>query len=284
MKILRDKTAVITGAGSGFGLQFARLCAAEGMNLVLADIQQSSLDHTMGLSELASTPKIAQVCDVSKQDQVEALAAAADARFGRLHLVFNNAGIGVSGPLWTSTLDEWNWTLGVNLMGVVHGIRSFVPRMLAHGEEAHVVNTASIAGMVSAAGQGAYCVSKHAVVALSEVLYQELRMTQSKIGVSVLCPAFVPTKIADPNQERPAEYSQSNPHPMAKMIAEMARKGVAKGKISAEQIAQITIQAIKDDQFYILPHDKTRFAVEQRMRHILDGKPPHDPMSVREFQ
>lgn len=284
MKDLRGKTAIITGAGSGFGLQFARVCAAEGMNLVLADIKQSSLDLTMALPELANTPKIAQVCDVSKQEQVEALAAAAEVRFGHLHLVFNNAGIGVSGPLWTSTLDDWKWTLGVNLMGVVHGIRSFVPRMLAHGEEAHVVNTASIAGMVSAAGQGAYCVSKHAVVALSEVLYQELRMTQSRIGVSVLCPAFVPTKIADSELDRPAEYSQSNPHPMAKMIAEMAKKGVSKGKISAERIAQITIQAVKDDQFYILTHDKTRFAVEQRVRHILDGKPPHDPMSVKEFQ
>lgn len=283
MKELRGKTAVITGAGSGFGMEFARVCAGEGMNLVLADVKQAGLDATMSLPELSAVQKIAQNCDVSKPEQVEALAVAAEARFGKLHLIFNNAGVGVSGPLWTTTLDEWNWTLGVNLMGVVHGVRSFVPRLLAHGDEAHVVNTASIAGMVSGAGQGIYCVSKHAVVALSEVLHHELRMTESRIGVSVLCPAFAPTGIADSGRNRPAEFPAANSHPMALMIEQMAKKGVMKGKISAAEIAAITVQAVKDNQFYILPHEKTKIAVEGRIRHILDGLAPHDPMSSRAF-
>lgn len=284
MKNFKGKTAVITGAGSGFGYEFARACAAEGMNLVLADIKQSGLDKTLTLPELANTSKISQVCDVSKQEQVDTLARTAQDAFGAIHLLFNNAGIAVAGPLWTSTLDDWSWTLGVNLMGVVHGIRSFVPRMLVHGEEAHVVNTASIAGMVSAAGQGAYCVSKHAVVALSEVLHHELTMMRSHIGVSVLCPAMVPTGIADSGQTRPAEYAQTNPHPMTKTVADMARQGVAKGKINAEQIAGITLKAVKEGHFYILPHEKTKFSIEQRVRHILEDKLPHDPMSVRNFQ
>ncbi len=283
MKELRGKTAVITGAGSGFGMEFARVCAGEGMNLVLADVKQAGLDATMALPELTGVEKIAQLCDVSKAEQVEALAASAEARFGKLHLIFNNAGVAVSGPLWTTTLDEWSWTLGVNLMGVVHGVRSFVPRLLAHGETAHVVNTASIAGMVSGAGQGIYCVSKHAVVALSEVLHHELRMTESKIGVSVLCPAFVPTGIAESGSNRPADLAAANTHPMAQMIEQMAKKGVAKGKISAAEIAVMTVQAVKDGQFYILPHEKTKIAVEGRMRHILDGLAPHDPMSSRAF-
>lgn len=283
MKDLHGKTAVITGAGSGFGREFARICANEGMNLVLADVNQAGLDATMALPELASAQKIAQLCDVSKAEQVEALAVAAETRFGHLHLIFNNAGVGVSGPLWTTTLDEWTWTLGVNLMGVVHGVRSFVPRLLAHGEQAHVVNTASIAGMVSGAGQGIYCVSKHAVVALSEVLHHELRMTESKIGVSVLCPAFAPTGIADSGRNRPADLSAANTHPMAMMIEQMAKKAVAKGKISAAEVAVMTVQAVKNDQFYILPHEKTKIAVEGRMRHILDGLAPHDPMSTRVF-
>lgn len=283
MQDFQGRTAVITGAGSGFGREFAKACAAEGMNLVLADLRADGLTATAALPELAGCEVLTQTCDVAKAEQVEALATAAEAHFGKLHLMFNNAGVAVSGPLWTATLDEWNWTLGVNLMGVVHGVRSFVPRLLAHGEPAHVVNTASIAGMVSGAGQGIYCVSKHAVVALSEVLHHELRMVSGRVGVSVLCPAFVPTGIADSNCQRPAEYSARNAHPMAQAVEDMARKAVAKGRISAAEIAATTMQAVRENRFYILTHEKTKLAVEGRLRHILDGLPPHDPMTSQAF-
>lgn len=283
MKDLHGKTAVITGAASGFGLEFARACAAEGMNLVLADLKPEPLAAAMALPELAPAQKLAFPCDVSKPEQVEALAAAAQERFGNIHLVFNNAGIGVAGPLWTSTLNEWDWVLGVNLMGVVHGVRSFVPRMLAHGEEAHMVNTASIAGMVAGAGQGIYCVSKHAVVALSEVLHHELRATASRIGVSVLCPAFVPTGIAASGDQRPADLGERNRHPMTQMIEQMVKKGVSKGRISAAEIAATTLAAVKENRFYILPHEKTKAAVAERVRHIVEGLPPHDPMTSGAF-
>lgn len=279
MKTLRGRTAVITGAGSGLGREFARACAAEGMNLLLADLHQAGLDETLALAELADTEALTWLCDVSKADQVEALAVAAESRFGPLHLIFNNAGVGVTGPLWTSTLDEWDWVLGVNLMGVVHGVRSFVPRLLAHGDEAHVVNTASIAGLICGLGQGVYSVSKHAVVALSEVLYHELQAVQSRVGVSVLCPAFVPTGIAESGQHRPSGHGARNPHPMTDQIEQMVRSAVSKGRISASEVADLTLQAVRDERFYILPHAKTLGSIESRMRHILEGRPPHDPMS-----
>lgn len=283
MQQLNGKTAVITGAGSGFGRELAVVCAGEGMRLVLADINADGLAATCALPEVTNSDVLTQLCDVSQQTQVDALADAAQKRFGAVHVVFNNAGIAVSGPLWTSTLDEWQWTLGVNLMGVVHGVRSFVPPMLEHGEEGHVVNTASIAGMLSGAGQGIYCVSKHGVVALSEVLYHELRMVRSNIGVSVLCPAFAPTGIAASGQTRPEHLPDRNPHPMAAMIEEMASAAVAKGKISAAEIARMTVDAVKTGRFYILPHKKTRAAVEARLRHIVEDRPPHDPMTDRLF-
>lgn len=277
---MEGQTAVITGAGSGFGRAFATACAARGMKLVLADIQAEGLDATRALPELANTAVLTQVCDVARAESVEALAQAAEDRFGAVHLLFNNAGVAVSGPLWTATLDEWNWALGINLMGVVHGIRSFVPRMLKHGGAGHIVNTASAAGLTCPAGNGIYVVSKHGVVAMSEVLYHELKMTGSKLGVSVLCPAFAPTGIANPERLRPAGM-QVNPHPMAETIAQQARKAVSKGKLSADDIARITLEAVDTRRFYVLPHEAIKLGIEGRMKHLLEGQAPHDPFSVK---
>ena len=206
MKDLNGKVAVITGAGSGFGREFARLGAREGMKLVLADVQRETLDAVVAELKGAGAEVIGEIVDVADSGQVAQLADRAFQAFGPVHLLMNNAGVGGGGYLWENTDKDWNWVLGVNLMGVVHGIQHFVPRMLEanrHGTPGHIVNTASMAGWLAAPLMGVYNVSKHAVVALSETLYHDLRLAQSTIGVTALCPAFVPTGIADSHRNRP---------------------------------------------------------------------------------
>lgn len=267
--------AVLTGAGSGFGRELALLCAARGMKLVLADIQPAALDATIALLP-AGAETLALPCDVSKAADVMAMAEQTYARFGAAHLLFNNAGVSAGGFSWQSTEDDWNWVLGVNLMGVVHGIRAFVPRMLAAGGPAHVVNTASAAGLVSVPGSSIYCVSKHAVVTLSECLYHELRGEQAPIKVSVLCPAFVPTGILDSARNRPAALGQTNP--TAEVFAARRQKAITSGRLSAADIARAVADAVDANRFYILPHERIKRAIEVRMQDILEGRQPTDTM------
>lgn len=270
---LRGKVAVVTGAASGIGRELALACAAEGAHLAIADVDEKGLAGTaQGLPP--GCESIQARCDVSKASDVEALADRTYERFGAAHLIINNAGVGVAGPVWSAPLDEWKWVLDVNLMGVVHGIRAFVPRMLAAKEEGHVVNTASVAGLLSVPGSGVYCASKHAVVSLSECLHHDLRMTGSAIGVSVLCPAWVPTGIADSERNRPAHLAARNP--LAGPFEENVRKAVASGKISAAEVARITLDAVKANRFYVLPHQRIKASVESRMRDILDERAPVD--------
>ncbi|MEO5694783.1 MAG: SDR family NAD(P)-dependent oxidoreductase [Usitatibacter sp.] len=268
---IKGKVAVITGGGSGIGRELAVACSREGASIVLADIDERGMAQT---AALLSTPSISQRCDVSKPEALEALAQATYAKFGATHLLFNNAGVAVAGPMWTATLDDWKWVLDINMMGVVHGIRSFVPRMLAQGGEGHIVNTASMAGLISVPGSAVYCVSKHAVVTMSECLHHDLKMAKSKIGVSVLCPAFVPTGIAESARNRPAELGQTNP--LAAPYEDFVRQAVARGKLSAADIANITLDAIKANRFYVLPHQKAKAAIESRMRDVLDERQPTD--------
>ncbi len=277
MKALAGKVAVITGAGSGFGRELALRCAAEGMRLSLADVDTAGLDGTVALLP-PDTEAITARTDVSSADEVHALADQTWARYGGFQLLFNNAGVATAGPLWTATADDWQWVLGVNLMGVVHGIQAFVPRMIESGEDCHVVNTASVAGLLSVPGSGVYCVSKHGVVTLSEVLHHELGMAQARVGVSVLCPAFVPTGIADSERHRPAQLGTRNPHPWTEGMNQMAKSAVQKGKLSAAEVARITLDAVKDKRFWILTHPKIKGSVEARMRHILDELPPHNSL------
>lgn len=277
MQELTGKTAVITGAGSGFGRELAQLCAAEGMLLTLTDIDEAGLVATRDLLPEGSRVLLIGG-DVADPATLENVAEQTYAEFGAAHLLFNNAGVAVAGPIWTSTLEDWKWALDVNLMGVVHGIRAFVPRMLEQGEACHVVNTASVAGLLSVPGSSSYCVSKHGVVTLSECLYHELQMVQAQISVSVLCPAFVKTGIADSARNRPDELAASNSHPLAQAMDQVMRDAVNKGKISAREVAQATMDAVKQDRFYILTHDNIKGAVEARVRHILDGKQPHNSM------
>jgi NAD(P)-dependent dehydrogenase (short-subunit alcohol dehydrogenase family) len=272
MKDLKGKVAVITGAGSGFGRELALLCAREGMKLVLADIDERSLHATADLLQPRETPALLLGCDVSKAESVERLAQQTYDHYGAAHLLFNNAGVSPIGPTWSATLEDWQWTLGVNLMGVVHGIRSFVPRMLEQKDECHVVNTASVAGLISVPASAAYCVSKHGVVTLSEVLHHDLQLFKAKVGVSVLCPAFVNTGIKDSQRNRPVELAATNP--LAKPFERGMRKAIESGRLSAAAVARITIDAVKAGRFYILTHPKIKAAIETRMRDILDERLP----------
>ena len=274
MQDLNGKVAVITGAGSGLGRELSKLCAAEGMKLVLADVDENGLAETLAI--VGSDKAITRRCDVSKRSELDALAEACYEKYGKANLLFNNAGVAASGPIWSSTTDEWDWVLGVNLMGVVHGIQAFVPRMLEQGEAAHVVNTASLAGLTSVPGSSVYCVSKHGVVTLSETFYHELQDVKADIGVSVLCPAFFATGIADSERNRPAELSDTNPE--GEGYAEFVRAAIAAGKLSAEDIARITIDGVKENRFYILPHRGARASVELRMRDVLEGRSPTNPL------
>ena len=274
MRELKGKTAVVTGAGSGIGRELALACAGEGANVVLADIDEAGMRATaLAIAPLGVGTETLH-CDVSSASEVDALAGRAWERFGAVHLLFNNAGVGVAGPVWTATLEDWQWTLGINLMGVVHGIRAFVPRMLAQGGDCHVVNTASVAGLVDIAGSAVYCVSKHGVVALSECLYHDLRVARATIGVSVLCPAYVNTGIGDSARNRPSELAATNP--LAAPYDEAVRQALRSGRLTAADVARETIDAVKSGRFYILTHGKIKGAIEARMRDILEDRLPSD--------
>jgi NAD(P)-dependent dehydrogenase (short-subunit alcohol dehydrogenase family) len=275
MKEMRGKVAVITGAASGFGREFARIGAARGMRQVLADIDQAGLDLIVAELRAAGCDVIGVRTDVSQATDVQALADTTMAQFGAVHLLFNNAGVGSGGFVWENTDADWQWVLGVNLWSVIHGVRIFTPLMLQHGEPAHIVNTASAAGLVSAPNMGIYNVSKHAVVALSETLHHDLQIAQSSIGVSVLCPAFVPTGIAMSHRNRPSELQNATP-PTASMLAAQASsvKAVEAGRLSAPEIAAQTFAAIEEGRFYIVPHEKMLDAVALRMQDIVTLRNP----------
>jgi NAD(P)-dependent dehydrogenase (short-subunit alcohol dehydrogenase family) len=273
MKDFQGRVAVITGAASGFGRAFALALAAEGARLVLADVDEKGTAETAAMLP-AGTESLVARCDVRAAASLDELAARTYERFGAAHLVFNNAGVAVCGPAWTATLEDWKWVLDINLMGVVHGVRSFVPRMIASGEAGHVINTASVAGLLSIPGSAVYCVSKHAVVTLSECLRHDLRVARAQVGVSVLCPAFVPTGIADSARNRPKELAATNP--LGKVYEEGVKKAVAAGKLSAADIARITLDAVRNDRFYVLPHQKTKVAIETRLQDILEERDPTD--------
>ncbi len=274
MRELKGKTAVVTGAGSGIGRELAFACAREGMGVMLADIDEAGMSETAAAIAPLGVRVESFRCDVAKPLEVEALAERAWDRFGAVHLLFNNAGVAVAGPVWTATLEDWKWTLDINLMGVVHGVRSFVPRMLAQGGECHVVNTASVAGLVDIPGSAVYCVSKHGVVALSECLYHDLRVAGSSIGVSVLCPAYVNTGIGDSARHRPSELAATNP--LAAPYEEGVRQALRSARLTAADVARATIDAIKAGRFYILTHEKIKGAIEARMRDILEDRTPTD--------
>jgi NAD(P)-dependent dehydrogenase (short-subunit alcohol dehydrogenase family) len=273
MQALRDKVAVVTGAASGIGRALAGAFAAEGMRVVLADVEATALDEAAHAIARGGAQTIAVPTDVSKGEQVEALAVAAERAFGAVHVVCNNAGVAVSGLSWMQTIADWEWVLGVNLWGVIHGVRAFMPRLLGAGE-GHVVNTASMAGLLSAAGMAIYDVTKHGVVTLSESLYHELRMLGSPIGVSVLCPGFVSTRIMDSARNRPAALADTlPPMPGSEQLEEVAR-GLVAGGMPPERVASLVVDAIRAGRFWILPHPEWKPAVRTRLEDVLEERNP----------
>ncbi len=285
MQQMRGRVAVITGAGSGFGLEFARMGARLGMKLALADVQDDALARAREEFESAGAEVLASHCDVRRSQQVQSLADQVMERFGSVHLVFNNAGVGSGGLVWENTEADWEWVLGVNLWGVIHGVRIFTPLMLEAAKreadyEGHIVNTASMAGLLTPPTMGIYNVSKHAVVALSETLYQDLKLIDAPVGASVLCPYFVPTGISDSHRNRPDELQNQAPPTTSQMIAQaMSEKAVSSGKVTAVEVARRTFDAIRDNRFYIYSHPQALGNVRRRMDAILAGDQPGDPFA-----
>ena len=272
MKDLEGKVAVITGGASGIGRAVASKAAASGMKVVLADIEEGALEKTVHEMSGSGADVEPVVTDVSDGAAVERLRDRALERFGAVHLVHNNAGVGVSGLLWDFPESDWKWILGANLWSVIHGIRTFVP-MLIEQNEGHVVNTASLAGLTSPTCLGPYNATKHAVVTLSETLYRDLQLTGAGVGVSVLCPGFVRTGIAESERNRPAWAPAGPDDPMSTMGREVARELVSKG-IDPEVVGDRVIDAVENDTFYILTHEDAKPMIEARMHDILDGRSP----------
>ncbi|QIL80644.1 SDR family oxidoreductase [Diaphorobacter sp. HDW4A] len=280
------KTAVLTGAASGFGLECARIGARLEMNLVLVDVQAEPLAAAEAELRALGANVLARRVDVSGADEMDALGAAVLERFGAPHLVFNNAGVGAAGLIWETSAREWDWVLGVNLRGVANGVRVFTPMMLAAARgdanwRGHIVNTASMAGLLATPNLGVYNVSKHAVVALSETLYQDLQLVTEQIGASVLCPYFVPTGIGKSERHRPDALAATEATRSQQVGTQMLDKAVASGKVSAEDVAKKVFDAVAANQFYIYSHPQAIGAVQTRMEDILQTRNPSDPFAAR---
>jgi NAD(P)-dependent dehydrogenase (short-subunit alcohol dehydrogenase family) len=275
---LSGRTAVVTGAASGIGRALAQCFADHDMRVVLADVEEGSLAAAEHELSAVGADVLAVPTDVADPASLDALAEAAEAHFGPVHVLCNNAGVSGGGsPLWATTENDWSWVLGVNLMGVVHGIRSFVPRMLAHGEEGHIVNTSSVLGL-STGGGSIYSVSKHAVTRLSEGLWHDLRAADARIGVSVLCPGMVATHIVTAERNRP-EHLRDEADDADRTRRRAGREAVearflADGMPPA-RVAEMVAEAIEENRFYVLTHPESIMPqVERRLQAILDGSRP----------
>jgi NAD(P)-dependent dehydrogenase (short-subunit alcohol dehydrogenase family) len=286
MKTFAGRTAVITGAGSGFGLEVSRAAAARRMKVVMADVQQDALDRAAAEIRALGAEVLAQRVDVAHAAEVEALGEATRERFGAPHFVFNNAGVGAGGLIWENTAADWAWVLGVNVMGVAHGLRVFTPLMLEAASmdpsyEGHIVNTASMAGLVNPPNMGVYNASKHAVVSISETLYHDLNLVTDQIGASVLCPFFVPTAIGESQRNRPQALAAGEPTRSQLIGRAMNDRAVGSGKVSAADVARFVFEAIEERRFYIYSHPKALSSVQTRLEDVVQARNPSDPFAAR---
>ena len=282
----KGKTAVLTGGASGFGLECARIGASLGMNLVIVDVQADALKQAHDELKSLGATVMAKKVDVSNADAMQGLASAVFERFGAPHFVFNNAGVGAGGLVWENTVADWEWLLGVNLWGVIHGVRLFTPMMLEAAKQdphyqGHIVNTASMAGLLTPPNMGIYNVTKHAVVSLTETLYQDLKLVSDQVSASVLCPYFVPTGINNSERNRP-DALKPQVVTQSQLIGQaMSNKAVSSGKVSAAQVAQMVFDAMLADQFYIYSHPKALGNAQTRFDAIVHGHNPPDPFAER---
>jgi NAD(P)-dependent dehydrogenase (short-subunit alcohol dehydrogenase family) len=282
MRELTGRVAVVTGAGSGIGLAMAQAFAARGMALALADVEEAALAAAARTLGAAGADVLAQRVDVAEAAQVDAFADAVFARFGAVHLLCNNAGVAgpaLRMPAWLSRPQDWRWILDVNLMGVVHGVRAFVPRMLAGGDEGHVVNTASVAGLLT--GADPYFVSKHGVACLTEGLYKDLKAIGAKVSASVLCPGLVRTAIVDAQRNRDPRYGGPID---AASLPEAVRQGAAAFRQAIDQglaptvIADAVLEAVLADRYWIVPAQPPLLEqIAVRMHDVLERRNPTPP-------
>lgn len=264
---LSGRVAAITGAASGFGLEIARGCARAGMKLVLADIDAAGL--AAATSELSAvTSCVSARTDVRMAGDLEALSNLAFETFGAVHVLFNNAGVVLARPLLETSAEDWRWMLDVNLNGVINGVAAFAPKMLRQGAEGRIVNTASAAGFLSVPDLAAYCVSKHGVVVLSEVLHQELQSQNAALGVTILCPAFVPTGIIHSDRARPQDAGASTLSAAARAAEANLAKAVQSGRLTAADVARLTLEGVRNRSLYVFTHQKIRNAIEARISGV----------------
>jgi NAD(P)-dependent dehydrogenase (short-subunit alcohol dehydrogenase family) len=281
MKEFKGKVAVITGAASGIGRGIAERCVSEGMKVILADIDEANLTKAETELRTYGGAVVGVRTDVSKRTDVELLARHALDTFGQVHLLFNNAGVAAGGAPWEATWNDWEWVIGVNLWGVIHGVKVFTPLMLAQNTDCHIINTSSTAGLTVGGTSAPYAVTKHAVVALSESLYLTLQQRNSLVKVSVLCPGLIRTNIANAERNRPAELRNEPVAMTPEMQAGLAAfKAAMEASMPPLQVADMVFDAIKKEQFYILTHPEWTEVIQLRTDKLLRMENPQSPVAT----